>query len=94
MLLVVSSLTALINDQINSCERHGLKSCKLEDFKLGILGLDSKLYPGNMQRILNKDLTRFMQSLSPNAKIKQTCKKKGSASRVGRDIAKFKSHCQ
>ena len=31
---------------------------------LGILGLGSKLYPGNMQRMLNKDLTRFMQSLS------------------------------
>ena len=35
MLLVVSPLTALINDQINSCERLGLKCCKLEDFKLG-----------------------------------------------------------
>ena len=31
MLLVVSSLTALIKDQINSCERLGLKCCKLED---------------------------------------------------------------
>ena len=31
---------------------------------LGILGLGSKLYPGNMQRMFNKDLTRFMQSLS------------------------------
>ena len=30
----------------------------------GILGLGSRLYPGNMQRIFNKDLTRFMQSLS------------------------------
>ena len=30
----------------------------------GILGLGSRLHPGNMQRILNKDLTRFMQSLS------------------------------
>ena len=29
-----------------------------------ILGLGSKLYPGNMRRMLNKDLTRFMQSLS------------------------------
>ena len=63
MLLVVSPLTALINDQINSCERLGLKCCKLEDFKLGLLGLGSKLYPGNMQRMLNKDVTRFMQSL-------------------------------
>ena len=27
-------------------------------------GLGSKLYPSNMQRTLNKDLTRFMQSLS------------------------------
>ena len=32
--------------------------------KSGILGLGSRLYPGNMQRIFNKDLTRFMQSLS------------------------------
>ena len=30
----------------------------------GILGLGLRLYPGNMQRIFNKDLTRFMQSLS------------------------------
>ena len=30
----------------------------------GILSLGSRLYPGNMQRIFNKDLTRFMQSLS------------------------------
>ena len=30
----------------------------------GILGLCSRLHPGNMQRIRNKDLTRFMQSLS------------------------------
>ena len=29
-----------------------------------ILGLGSKLYPSNMQCMLNKDLTRFMQSLS------------------------------
>ena len=31
---------------------------------LGILGLGSKLCPGNIQRMLNKDLTRFMRSLS------------------------------
>ena len=30
----------------------------------GILGLGSRLYPGNMQRIFNKHLTRFKQSLS------------------------------
>ena len=29
-----------------------------------LLGLGSKLYPSNMQRMLNKDLTRFMQILS------------------------------
>ena len=33
VLLVFSPLTALINDQINSCEKLGLKCCKLEDFK-------------------------------------------------------------
>ena len=72
MLLMVSPLTALINDQINSCEKLGLKCCKLDDFTIAasarlsvILGLGSKLYmyPGNMQRMLNKDVTRFMQSL-------------------------------
>ena len=29
-----------------------------------LLGLGSKLYPSNMQRILKKDLTQFMESLS------------------------------
>ena len=36
--------------------------------KSGILGLGSRLYPGNMQRILNKDLTRFMQSFPTTPK--------------------------
>ena len=47
---------------------------------LGILGLGSKLYPGNMQRMLNKDLTRFMQSFSRTPKSSK--QKKGSAGRV------------
>jgi len=29
-----------------------------------VLGLGSKLYPSNMPRMLNKDLTRFVQRLS------------------------------
>ena len=29
-----------------------------------VVGLGSKLYPSNMQRMLNKDLTQFMPSLS------------------------------
>ena len=29
-----------------------------------ILGLGSKMYQGNMSRMLNKDLSRFTQSLS------------------------------
>ena len=29
-----------------------------------LLGLGSRLYPSNMQRVLNKDLTQFRQSLS------------------------------
>ena len=29
-----------------------------------LLGLSLKLYPGNMERMLNKDLTRFMQRVS------------------------------
>ena len=41
-----------------------------------LLGLGSKLYPSNMPRMLNKDLSRFMQSLSRESQ------KKGSASRV------------
>ena len=48
--------------------------------KPGILGLGSRLYPGNMQRILKKDLTRFMQSFSRTPKSSK--QKKGSASRV------------
>ena len=49
--------------------------------KSGILGLGSRLYPGNMQRIFNKDLTRFMQSLS-RERQNRARQKKGSASRV------------
>ena len=30
----------------------------------GLLGLGSKLYDSNMQRMLNKDLTQFKQSLT------------------------------
>ena len=29
-----------------------------------LLGMGSRLYPSNMQRVLNKDLTQFRQSLS------------------------------
>ena len=47
----------------------------------GIVGLGSRLYPGNMQRIFNKDLTRFMQSLFSRTP-KSSKQKKGSASRV------------
>ena len=35
-----------------------------------LLGLGLKLYPSNMQRLLNKDLTRFMQSL---CRVHQGC---------------------
>ena len=35
MLLVVSPLNALIDDQIRSCEVFGLKCVKLEEFKEG-----------------------------------------------------------
>ena len=41
-----------------------------------LLGLGSKLYPSNMLDMLNKDLTRFMQSLSSSKR------KKGSTDRV------------
>ena len=46
-----------------------------------ILGLGSRLYPGNMQHILNIDLTRFMQSLS-GERQNRARKRKGSARRV------------
>ena len=42
----------------------------------GILGLGSRLYPGSLKCILNKDLTRFMQRLYRERQ------EKGSASRV------------
>ena len=48
--------------------------------KSGILGLGSRLYPVNMKRILNKDLTRFMQSLS--RECQNGASEKGSASRL------------
>ena len=56
-----------------------------------ILGLGSRLHPGNMQRILNKDLTRFhAESFSRTPKSSK--QKKGSSSRVlwGRLNVKFK----
>ena len=43
--------------------------------KSGILGLGSRLYPGSMQRILDKDLTRFMQSL-PRERQNRASKRK------------------
>ena len=44
-----------------------------------LLGVVLKLYLSNMQLMLNRDVTRYMQSLSRNAKIEQS---KSSASRV------------
>ena len=44
-----------------------------------LLGLDSKLYPSNMQRMLNKDLIGIMQSVS------QSRTRKASAYRVHGD---------
>ena len=40
-----------------------------------LLGLCSKLYPSNMQRMLNKDLTRFKQSFS-RVHQNQACERK------------------
>ena len=36
-----------------------------------LLGLGSNLYPSDMLRMFNKDLSQFMQSLSKYAKIRQ-----------------------
>ena len=44
-----------------------------------LLDLGSKLYPSNMQRMLNKDLTRFTQSFSSTPKSSK--RKKDSAVR-------------
>ena len=44
-----------------------------------LLGEGLKLYPSNIQCMFNKDLIRYMQSLSRKAKIEQS---KSSASRV------------
>ena len=46
-----------------------------------ILGLGSKLYPSNMPRMLNKDVTRFIQSLS-RVHHSSSKQKKGCAGRV------------
>ena len=46
-----------------------------------LLGLGSKLYPSNMLRMLNKDLTRFMQSLNFSSTLKSSKRKKDSAGR-------------
>ena len=52
-----------------------------------LLGLSSKLYPSKMQRMFNKNLTRFMQSfqvLQIRGSEKQTCpQKKGGVYVVG-----------
>ena len=46
-----------------------------------ILGLGSKMYHGNMSRMLNKDLSRFTQSFSNTPKSSER-KKGGSTGRV------------
>ena len=45
-----------------------------------LLGLSSKLYPSNKQHMLNKDFSRFMESLTCGSKSSKW--KKGSAKRV------------
>ena len=45
-----------------------------------VLGLGSKLYPSNLQRMLNKDLTRSKQSLS---RVRQNRASKKKASLAG-----------
>ena len=62
---------------------------KLAVVSARLLGLGSRLYPSNMPRMLNRDLTRFMQSFSstPNKR------KKGSAGRFTSDnyLAPFRT---
>ena len=53
----------------------------------GILALGSRLYPGNMQRILNKDLTRFMRSLSRERQNRASKRKALLAGCVFRDTS-------
>ena len=48
-----------------------------------LLGLGLKLYPSNMPRMLNKHLTRFMQSESFSSTPKSSERNEDSVSRVG-----------
>ena len=49
------------------------------------LGLGSRLYPSNMQRMLNKDLTQFKQSLS---RVRQNLESERKALLVGQETIK------
>ena len=50
------------------------------------LGLSSKLYPSNLQYMLNKDLTRFISAEYFSSGANSNKRKKGSASRVAEPI--------
>ena len=52
-----------------------------------LVGLSSKLYPNNLQYMLNKDLTRFISAeyISSGANSNNK-RKKGSASRVAEPV--------
>ena len=50
------------------------------------LGLSSKLYPSNLQYMLNKDLTRFISAEYFSSGANSNKRKKGSASRVAEQV--------
>ena len=50
-----------------------------------LLGLGSRLYPSNMQRMLNKDLTQFKQSLS---RVRQNLESERKALLVGLSVVR------
>ena len=51
-----------------------------------LLGLSSKLYPNNLQYMLNKDLTRFISAEYFPSSANSNKRKKGSTSRVAEPV--------
>ena len=60
----------------------------------GMLGLGWRLYPGNMQSIFNKDLTRFIQSLSRERQNRASKRKALPAAWGSEDDGVFRSEYQ
>ena len=60
------------NQQKACCSEQTSKICgKLIAVSARLLDLGLKLYPGKMQRMLNKELPQFKQSLFENTKVEK-----------------------